>query len=1108
MKLALLGPLKVESAHGPVVLGAAKERALLGALGMRRAQAVSVDSLIDALWGVNPPPSSGRTLQTYVSHLRRVLPAGLLETVPGGYRLAIGTEDVDIARFESLFLEGRRLLASAPGEASVRLSDALALWRGEALVEVASESWCRAEITRLEEMRRGAEEDLAAARLANGEHEILVAELEALVAASPLRERRWALLMVALARSGRQAEALRAFQRARSTLIEELGLEPGGELRRLEEAVLAQEPGLGSAPAPAAAGHWALSSPAAGSTSMELVGRSVHRARLESALHRSRSALTKVAVRGEAGVGKTTLVSRFADEAARAGVSVMWGACDPQLRFPLQPWIDAIRRVARAMVPQLGPLAAELALILPLPDVEPAAQRADDQDALPARLCEAVLAVLELASRVSPVLLVIDDVQWADPASLRMVRFLTRHGSDLRLLLVTVAREDVPPDPALGEVLAVESFSLEETSALVSSFSPDFSPSKELLLRLQDATAGNAFFLTELVSLIASGRALPELDASPPITGLPPLVSSAIELRTRELADPARRTLEAAAILGRRFDVATLTAITALSEAATVRSIEACLHARLVVEMDELDQFRFRHDLTRHHLLAGMSGARRARLHLAAAGAVSGQHALVRRAEHLLDAGTLIPPAQLLEAVLEAGCTLVGVGGHEQAAQLYQRALPTVRRLGDGLALARLLAPLARALAASEHPNEARKVLLEAVGLARELGEPSVVVETALVHEVFESGLTPDPDHVELLRSAVGILDDNVSLERVLALRLLAYDERQLGHRDVALALLDEADACAALSDDPSARLAAALARHLHDRTGSTPVATRFERSCAVVSVAVDSGDLHGELRARANTITDALECGQLDLAEHQLESYGELAQRTRDRRARWITAMGRGLIAQCRGLHELADHLAGEAFELGNRLEVGLATGGLGAHTFVSSWLQGRLGHIVDQVEMFAARFPGAATWELGAVLARLEGGDTAGARDRYRAIGDLTALPDDWLRPVALVLAAQVAFELEDRPTAAVLLPLLAPWLDRFIVLGAAATCVGPVKRVHGLLEATTGDRRSAIGTLTTTATWCDASSMRCWGDLTADDLQRLGAGGTVIERNEVHR
>ena len=223
----LLGPLRVTMAGREVEIHAPKERALLSLLALSPGRTLQTQDLVTGLWGDDPPGSARKALQTYVSALRRRLSADVIKTNGDGYRLAIDPEAVDVTVFERLARESRS--ASSRGDhqtAVTSLLEARRLWRGEPLRELADHLSGAAHITRLLEIRSASEEDLAEARLALGDHIALVPELEAAVAAEPLRERRWAQLMLALYRSGRQADALRAFQRLRKEVGEDQGIEP------------------------------------------------------------------------------------------------------------------------------------------------------------------------------------------------------------------------------------------------------------------------------------------------------------------------------------------------------------------------------------------------------------------------------------------------------------------------------------------------------------------------------------------------------------------------------------------------------------------------------------------------------------------------------------------------------------------------------------------------------------------------------------------------------------------------------------------------------------------------------------------------------------------
>ena len=243
--MAVLGPLEVLSAQGPVALGAPKERAVVEMLALRAGQPVSAESLCSGLWGASAPPSAAKALQSYVSHLRRVLPPRAIATKGSGYVLVLDPASVDVHRFEEYLREAaRQQEARNIAQAAVTVESGLTLWRGHPCPELTEHSWATAEVVRLEELLRQAEDELSDLRLSLGQHDRLVGDLEAAVAREPLRERRWAQLMLALYRAGRQADALRAYSRLRSTLAEELGIGPSAELVMLERSVLEQSSDL------------------------------------------------------------------------------------------------------------------------------------------------------------------------------------------------------------------------------------------------------------------------------------------------------------------------------------------------------------------------------------------------------------------------------------------------------------------------------------------------------------------------------------------------------------------------------------------------------------------------------------------------------------------------------------------------------------------------------------------------------------------------------------------------------------------------------------------------------------------------------------------------
>ena len=315
MEYRLLGPVEVEREGRVLRLGGPKQRAVLAILLLREGESVPSDVLIDGLWGESAPVTARNALQGYVFQLRKVLEPTverggshrILVSDGAGYRLQIEPRELDIRRFESLTVEARKLLASSPAAAATRFEEALALWRGPPLADLAFEPFAQADVHRLEELRLAAEEDRLDALLASGRHADLVGELEALVERHPLRERLRGQLLLALYRAGRQSDALEAYARARDDLIEQLGVEPGPDLRELQVAILNQDPSLAAPPRREPVGFRPPPRPPT-----RLVGR-------EQAIEEVTMLLREhhvVTLLGPGGVGKTRLGLAVAERAA------------------------------------------------------------------------------------------------------------------------------------------------------------------------------------------------------------------------------------------------------------------------------------------------------------------------------------------------------------------------------------------------------------------------------------------------------------------------------------------------------------------------------------------------------------------------------------------------------------------------------------------------------------------------------------------------------------------------------------------------------------------------------------------------------------------------
>jgi DNA-binding SARP family transcriptional activator len=245
VEFRILGPLEVRHEGRPVHIGGAKERALLAFLLLHAGEPVSVDRLIDELWGDTPPATARKSVQVRVAGLRRAVRGDVLLTRGDAYLVRLEPNQLDLHRFEQLLSDGSDVLAAGdPSAAVMTLHEALALWRGPALADFAYESFAQPAIARLDELRAHALELRTDAQLELGLHARVVAELEDFIAANPLRERLRGQLMLALYRDGRQAEALDVYRRTREEFVAELGIEPGPTIQKLQQAILRQDPSL------------------------------------------------------------------------------------------------------------------------------------------------------------------------------------------------------------------------------------------------------------------------------------------------------------------------------------------------------------------------------------------------------------------------------------------------------------------------------------------------------------------------------------------------------------------------------------------------------------------------------------------------------------------------------------------------------------------------------------------------------------------------------------------------------------------------------------------------------------------------------------------------
>jgi DNA-binding SARP family transcriptional activator len=730
IEFRILGPLEVVRDGRSLEIGAGKRRALLAVLLLHANEVVSTDRLIDDLWGEQAPSTAPKILQGYVSQLRKVLATGegdgqLLVTRPPGYALRLEDGQLDTQRFASLAARGRAALAAdAAGDAAAVLREALALWRGPPLVEFVYDSFAQDEIARLEELWLAALEDRIDADLSLGRHEEVIAELQSLVARHPLRERLRGQLMIALYRSGRQAEALQAYQVARAGLREELGLEPSRGLQDLEQAILRQDPDL----QPHAATVVSPGAPAAPSSVGVFVGRERELAVLLSALDDALAARGRlVLVGGEPGIGKSRLAEELAARAKERGALVVWGRCwEGGGAPPYWPWVQVLRACAadeqQPVEPAsgsagIGELLSRLGRHPPGAGTVPALT-----DAEHARfgLFDSITLALEYASRRRPLVLVLDDLNWADTDSLQLLEFFARELADVPILVVGTYRDVElsrrhPLSQTLGELarervferVLLRGLSHDDVARFVDA-TGSFVPDPALVRAVHAQTEGNPFFVKEVV------RLLMEEGAPPDATRIPAGVREAIGRRLERLSESCNEVLTVASAIGRSFSLVQLRRlIDDLTEDELLEALDEGLVAHVIADVPgAAGSYEFTHALIQGTLADEISLTRRARLHARIAelleelyGGQLESHA-AELAHHFAAAEAVLGADKLVRYAMLAGEAALAAYAPEQALQHFERALAARGERAMDDEAAELLFGLGRAQLAILPPGE------------------------------------------------------------------------------------------------------------------------------------------------------------------------------------------------------------------------------------------------------------------------------------------------------------------------------------------------------------------------------------------------------------------
>ncbi len=1108
-RVQLCGRLSVEIDSSQVVgnLRGKQVRLLLTYLLLHRARQISREELSVALWPFSAPQSQDGALRTLLSRLRSAVGASVLT---GREHLSLNLPEpvwIDLEAAGAAVTRAREALEEGDYRSAWALAQVPLNIAGRGLLPGVEAAWLEGARRDLEELRLQTLEVISRAGLGMGGSQIASAErhARALIAAEPYRESAYMLLMEALAAQGNVAEGLRVFESLRLLLREELGTNPSPDALAVHESLLNPQV-RGLAPAPMVMGEvqgpLELPPELDARGRPELVGRESELAALAGlwaaasgdgqpvgGVDPSHHDARVVVLAGDAGVGKTRLAAELARRVHARGAVVMAGRSPEENLAPYQPFLEALRhyvlhapldelrRTAREygseiarLVPELRRRAPELISDVPL---EPDTERY--------RLFEAVVGLLSAISRSAPILLVLDDLHWADRPALLLLRHLARAIDPRRLLILIGYRAIETPPGGVAQVLAelrrerlVTELSLgglseEETADLVRVRTGE-TPNPAFAQALHAETEGNPLFIEEMVRHLGEAGVSPA-GAEPSDLqrfGLPEGVKQVIARRLDRLDADVTEWLRTAAVIGRDFDAALVERVLGWDELRFLDVLEQAIASGLVIESGaEPGRYSFDHALIQEALYEGMSSPRRAWIHRhvgEALEAAGGEPELAALALHFTRAAGPQDASKAIGYGQAAGERATAMLAHEEAAEHYARALEVLHRFGDEEDRRRgdLFLLQGEALVRAGEPDRAWPAFAAAAALGERLGDTDMVGRAAAAasrRHLQQPGVV-DAELIELLERALELTRGERSVMRVLLLARLCGALYFSPARGRMIELADEAAQIAADLGDPEAELYAHAARrralwdpaHLDDRLSA---------STQMLTVARAIGNPEAQLQAHIWLVVDLLEHGEADAVEAQIESFTAGAQRLRQPVFIWHATVLRAMRAMLSGRLDEAESLAEEALASGGSAEAIAAAQYYAIQLLGIRREQGRMPELEPAARGFVATNPGRPAWQaaLADLLVHADQRDEAAALLDEIAAQDFADIPRDGDWMTAATLLSDVITALGDTARAARLYDLLYPYRRQNVVIGLGAACLGSSGRYLGRLAAVAG-------------------------------------------------
>ncbi len=1076
--IRLLGPIEASVGCRVLALRGQKRLGLLAMLALRSG-AVPVDTLAEEIWPGQAPEQAVRSIRTYLSQFRRDAGIDFISADHTGtaYQLEGDRTTVDATAFRDAVAQASRADVS-PELVQTLARDALDLWRGPALIEVRDQRWAASELQALEEARRAAQHLLVGARLALGDHVALCGELEMLVTEHPFDEAFWRDLMLAQYRSGRQTDALRTYQRARSTLVEAISLEPGPELSQLEAAIFRHDPELAVDQGSGTGAATRVAPPQAPSSALKsdltwtserpypLVGRAALTAELTRLVAEPQVAPTLAVIEGQLGQGKSRLLAELAESTPESHL-VLYGRVTEARTGPYALW----RRMTQTMLPHVAA------------DTDPeslarlhrmAGAVTNEGRGGSARPHAAFADLLHHCADSRPVVLVLDDMHAADEPSLRLVRYLVEERTEPLLILAgTRPLGASTADSAFSRTLSgarsagrLRRFQLEPLSrTAVAELADSAHIDPELVESLWESTGGNPLLVTEtLLDQRRSGRSAIVASAS---------VQERMRERLSSYSEAGRELATVAALLGSPFDALLAGEACELGPDEAGDAVNELVDDYLVSAVEgDPGLFEFNHPLLAEALRALVPPGTVPVRHRAIAQAL--EYRRERRVpvdigvlgHHWASAGRAGDLDRAVECLRTAAIEARRRFGYEIASAHLGRAIELLdQRGGDPQTRAELLLELAATENAAGDVNAAKDACLRAADAARITDRADLLADAALQYggDLPLAEDVVDDQVLILLGEADAWTLDPARRARILS--RLAQVEYWMASRSSRVAWCEEAMSLARGLADPALRARVLIASFW--ALYSPPETGRLLQILSELDHAVrELGDLEVMLAAGKCRTHLLLDLGDYESAVELSHRHGRLADRLGYSEFRRLSLAFAATQAGIEGRYDDAFELARRAQELmtahGQRFQARLA------HEFQTvawRWWTGNFGDSFRWWDRLAAAEPDRPMWRAMTmwIAAETDQADRAAADLELLDLGRYVDGEQrvDWI-PV-LALAANTIPILGDADTARLVYDALLPYSSRNAMTGQS-TFWGAVTHHLGMLATVLGDEETA--------------------------------------------